>query len=144
MSLVESPELIRYSVIEEVADDGPLYVLRKGGPGTWDEEPEPDEGRPFDLETIKPSPSRQGSPIYENHYPSAQLAWQRLHGRFLVKEITRAEPDGRQLHVELGLAEEGMYLYCSNTFDQRQLVIVKKEQGGDLEQYYDEIVASSS
>jgi hypothetical protein len=63
-----------------------------------------------------------------------------LQNRHLLKENTRQEPDGRQLHVELGQAEEGVYLYCANTFDQRQLVIVEPARRDMLEVYYQEIV----
>ena len=44
------------------------------------------------------------APLYENHWPSAQRVWEQLHDKHLLKEITRQEPDGRQLHVELGKA----------------------------------------
>ena len=127
LGLIEQPELIRYRVVEEVADDGPLYLLGKGAssPLHWDESPEPDEGRPFDRTQLKIGSTDPEAPLYENHWPSAQRVWEQLHDKRLLKEITRQEPDGRQLHVELGQAEEGVYLYCANTFDRRQLVLVE-------------------
>ena len=57
--------------------------------------------------------------------------------------ITLTEPDGRQLHVELGTTSGQCYLYCANTFDQRQLVMMRMEQRRALEQYYVEILAQS-
>ena len=143
--LIEQPELIRYRLVEEIADDGPLYLLGKGAPShlLWDESPESDEGRPFDRATLKTSLPDPDAPLYENHWPSAQLAWEQLHDKRLIKEITRQEPDGRQLHVELGQTDEGIYLYCANTFDQRQLVIVEPARAVMLESYYQEIASSA-
>jgi hypothetical protein len=83
------------------------------------------------------------APLYENHWPSAQPTWEQLHDKRLLKEITHQEPDGRQLHVELGQAEEGIYLYCANTFDQRQLVILEQARLAMLESYYQEIASST-
>ena len=31
------------------------------------------------------------------------------------------------------------YLYCANTFDQRQVVLVSHDQAGNVEEYYEEI-----
>ena len=48
--LIEQPELVRYRLVEEVADDGPFYLLGTEAGSTlhWDESPEPDEGPPCD------------------------------------------------------------------------------------------------
>jgi SAM-dependent methyltransferase len=145
LSLIEQPELIRYRLVEEVADDGPFFVLGRGASRqlTWDETPEADEGRPFDRTTVKTDLTHPDTPLYENHWPSAQRVWEQLHEKHLMKEITRQEPDGRQLHVELGQAEEGVYLYCANTFDQRQLVIVQPARAVMLESYYEEIASGA-
>ena len=142
LGLIEQPELIRYCLVEEMTDDGPFYVL---GVGTseqlhWDELPEADKGRQFDRTKLKTGSTDPDAPLYENHWPSAQRVWEQLHDTHLLKETTRQEPDGRQLHVELGEAEEGIYLYCANTLDQRQLVIVEPARKGMLESYYREIV----
>ena len=145
LGLIEQPELIRYRLVEEVADDGPFYVLGRGASGQllWDESPEPDEGRPFDRATLKTSLTDPDAPLYENHWPSAQRAWEQLQDKHLLKETTCQEPDGRQLHVELGQAEEGVYLYCANTLDQRQLVLVEPARTVMLEAYYQKIVSGS-
>jgi SAM-dependent methyltransferase len=144
LELAEVPERIRYGLIEEVADDGPLYVVQKVGGALldWDEAPEPDEGRPFDRARLKTDSHDPDAPLYENHWPSAQGVWEHLRDKRLISEITHQEPDGRQLHVELGQAEEGLYLYCANTFDQRQVVIVEAARAGMLESYYHEIAAT--
>jgi hypothetical protein len=47
------------------------------------------------------------------------------------------------LHVELGQAAEGVYLYFANTLDQRQLVLVEPARATMLESYYREIVSST-
>jgi len=54
--------------------------------------------------------------------------------------VTRQELDGRQFHVELGAFQDFAYLYCANTFDQRQLVIVESSRKATVESYYTEIV----
>ena len=146
LALIEPPELIRYRLVEEVADGGPLYLLGKGALCTfhWDESPEPDEGRPFDRAQLKTGSADPDVPLYENHWPSAQRVWEQLHDKHLLKETTRQESDGRQLHVELGQAEEGVYLYCANTLDQRQLVFVELARAVMLESYYQEIVNGAS
>jgi SAM-dependent methyltransferase len=146
LGLIEQPGLIRYSLVEEMIDDGPFYVVGRDASHQllWDESPEPDEGPPLDRTQLKTGSSDPGMPLYENHWPSAQYAWEQLRGKLLVKEITRQEPDGRQLHVELGQAEEGIYLYCANTLDQRQLVIIEPSRAAMLESYYQEITSGVS
>ncbi len=146
LGLIEQPDVIRYSLVEEVVDDGPFYVLGRGSSCQflWDESPEPDEGLPFDRTRLKTVSNDPGAPLYENHWPSAQYAWEQLYDTRILKEITHQEPDGRQLHVELGQAEEGIYLYCANTLDQRQLVIVEPARAAMLESYYQEITSGVS
>lgn len=145
LGLIEQPELIRYRLVEEITDDGPFYVLRRRESHQfhWDESPEPDEGRPFDRTKLKTSSTDPNAPLYENRWPSAQRVWEQLHDKHLIKETTCQEPDGRQLHVELGQAEEGVYLYCANTLDQRQLVLVEPARRVMLESYYQEIASGA-
>ena len=144
-SLIEQPELVRYSLVEEIADDGPFYLLGREASHQvhWDESPEPDKGLPFDRAKLKIGSTNPDVPLYENHCPSAQRVWEQLHDKHLLKETTRQEPDGRQLHVEIGQAEEGVYLYCANTLDQRQLVLVEAGRRAMLESYYQEIASSA-
>lgn len=144
-SLIEQPELIRYRLVEEVADDGPFYLLgmREACQFHWDEAPELDEGPLFDRVKLKTASPDSGEPLYENHWPSAQTVWEQLRAKQLLKGTTKQEPDDRQLHVELGQAEEGVYLYCANTEDQRQLVLVEPASRAILEVYYQDIVSSS-
>jgi hypothetical protein len=141
---IESPEPIRYRLVEEVADDGPFYVVQKGSslPFAWNEAPEADEGLPFDRSLLRFAPQDPDIPLYENHWPSAQQAWESLADRLVQQEETRREPDGRQWHVELGSAEGQVYLYCANTFDQRQLILVEGSRKGMLDSYYREILSS--
>lgn len=147
LQLIEHPEPIRYRLVEEVADDGPFYVVQKGSarPLAWNEAPEPDEGLPFNramLRSVPHDPQDPDMPLYENHWPSAQQAWESLTGRQVLQEETRRESDGRQLHVELGSAEGLVYLYCANTFDQRQLIVVEPSRKALLDSYYREILSS--
>lgn len=137
----EPPRPIRYSLVEEIAEDGPFYTLQKNGDDAleWDEAPEPDDGPPFEP-GVEPPAIGGEAPLYENHYPSAQTVWQDLGGRVIIKERTLWETDGRQLHAEYGWCDAGQYLYCANAFDRRQLVIVEPDRGAMLETYYQEIV----
>lgn len=141
---VEHPEPIRYRLVEEVVDDGPFYVVQKGSalPLAWNEAPEPDEAQPLDRSLLRSAPQDPDIPLYENHWPSAQQAWESLADRLVQQEETRREPDGRQLHVELGSAEGQVYLYCANTFDQRQLILVERGRKEMLDAYYREILSS--
>jgi len=141
LQLIEPPALIRYRTVEEVVDDGPCYVLCREGDATlsWDESPECDEGRPFNPDEV-PTTDDSNVPLYENHWPSAQAAWEQLKDRDIIGEMTRQAPDGRQVHAERGSSHERHYLYCANTFDQRQLVIVEEARSAMLDAYYQEIL----
>lgn len=142
--LLEPSMPIRYTLVEEVADDGPFYVLGRGPIGNtsyeWDESPELDRRPPVDIPQLCNLTTRAYEPLYENHDASAQAVWAQLSGRQIVHETTRDGPDGKQLHVERGQAQGLYYLFCANTFDQRQLVLVRPEQAGMLDEYYEEIV----
>jgi SAM-dependent methyltransferase len=145
LQLVEPPELIRYQSAEEVTDDGPLYHMQKGSVVVldWDEIPDLDDGAPFDPSNLPRQPRGADAPLYENHGVSAQVAWERLNHRRVLQETTRQGPDGRQLHVELGTAEGFVYLYCANTFDQRQLVVIEPARAAMLDSYYQDIICDA-
>jgi len=81
-------------------------------------------------------------PLYENHGASAQQDWLDLPAKQVLDQVTRTEADGRQLHVEWGRAGEFVYLYCANTFDQRQLVVIEPARAAMVETYYREILGS--
>lgn len=138
-------EPIRYRSIEEAVEDGPLYLLRKRGQAgaAWDERPEQDDGQVFIQEAV-PVVTDPRVPLYENHWPSAQTAWERLKDRAVLREMTRDGPNGRQLHVERGSSRGLQYLYCANTFDQRQLVIVEPARSTMVDDYFQEIVDDMS
>ncbi len=144
LQLLVPPEPVRYRSIEEVTDDGPLYVMGVTDPRQvlcWDESPEPDGGRPCDLDALRSVQTQGDQPLYENHEASAQQAWLDLPERRVTNQVTREESDGRQLHAEWGRAGEFVYLYCANTFDQRQLVLIDPARTAVLETYYQEITA---
>lgn len=144
LQLLLLPEPVRYRSIEEVTDDGPLYVLGMIAPGRelpWDESPEPDGGQPCDLDALRAVQTQGDQPLYENHEASAQQAWLDLPEKRVTNQVTRKESDGRQLHVEWGRAGEFVYLYCANTFDQRQLVLIEPARADVLETYYREITS---
>jgi SAM-dependent methyltransferase len=141
LALLEPPLPIRYPVIEEATDDGPLYVLGcSGSPAAaWDESPEQSD-EPVDFAILANRQTNPGEPLYENHTAAAQKAWTSLPDRRILRETTKQEPDGRQVHVELGESQGLTYVYCANTFDQRQLVMVKSGQTSMLAQYYQELL----
>ena len=142
LQLVQPAEPIQYRSVEDVVDDGPFYVLSKGGQSSvaWDELPELEDEALFDLNAMLATSTDPHEPLYENHGPSAQVAWEELTDRTVTQEVTREEPDGRQVHVELGAMDDTRYLYCANTFDQRQLVIMEQDRATMLDGYYQEIV----
>ena len=142
LQLVQSAAPIQYRSIEDVVEDGPFYVLSNGTQATvtWDELPELDDGTLFTLNAMLANRIDSNEPLYENHGPSAQVAWEELIERTVTHERTREEPDGRQVHVELGSVEETHYLYCANTFDQRQLVMMEEARAELLATYYQEIL----
>ena len=142
LALLEPPLPIHYAIVEEVTEDGPLYVLGRTGAQAipWDESPE-QAGEPVDVAALARRQAKPDEPLYENHQPHAQQVWAGLPDRLVLQEITRQEPDGRQVHLELGESRGLTYLYCANTFDQRQLVMVKSEQAPMLAQYYQELVS---
>ncbi len=147
LQLLVLPEPIRYRSIEEVTDDGPLYVMGVTAPRhvlCWDESPEPDGGQPCDLDALRSVQVQGDQPLYENHGTSAHQAWLDLSAKQVVAQVTRKETDGRQLHVEWGRAGEFVYLYCANTFDQRQLVVVNQARSAMVETYYKEIIGEQS
>ena len=145
LQLLAPPELVRYRSIEEVSDDGPLYVTGlapSSNPLPWDESPEPDRVPPLTIEQLRSVHVPQDQPLYENHGASAQQDWLDLPAKQVLDQVTRTEADGRQLHVEWGRAGEFVYLYCANTFDQRQLVVIEPARAAMVETYYREILGS--
>lgn len=145
LQLLAPPELVRYRSIEEVSDDGPLYVTGlapSSNPLPWDESPEPDRVSPLTIEQLRSVHVPQDQPLYENHGASAQQDWLDLPAKQVLDQVTRTEADGRQLHVEWGRAGEFVYLYCANTFDQRQLVVIEPARAAMVETYYREILGS--
>jgi SAM-dependent methyltransferase len=142
LRLLAQPEPVRYHSVEEVIDDGPLYVLGLSVAQrsiAWDEAPEPDRTPPLVIETLRSVQPQDDQPLYENHGGSAQQVWMELPGKQVLGQATSEEPDGRQLHAEWGRAGGFMYLYCANTFDQRQLVLIEPARAAILETYYREI-----
>jgi SAM-dependent methyltransferase len=141
LALLEPPLSIQYPIIEEMTDDGPLYVLGHSVAAAvlWDESAEM-AVEAVDLTALANRKRNPDEPLYENHTAFAQEVWTQLPGRRIFQETTREEPDGRQVHIELGESRDLTYLYCANTFDQRQLVLVKSGQTSMLAQYYQELL----
>ena len=82
--------------------------------------------------------------LYENHSCSAQSVWEQLSKQVVLREVTPENIEGQQYHVELGCCEGDLvYLYWSNTLDQRQLVIMDSKRQQLLEEYFSESGAES-
>ena len=77
-------------------------------------------------------------PCFENHYPSAQIIYEALPFKQIQQESTFQDGEGREMHLELGATKSLAYLYWSNTFDQRQLVLMDQERAHILKAYYQE------
>ena len=97
--LLEAPMPVRYSVIDEVVEDGPLYLLsrrRSSGrsPLEWNESPEssPDEA------------------LVRHGGDEARILYGRLPGRHLRRTVTTAGESG-MVTIEIGMAEALAYLY---------------------------------
>ena len=57
------------------------------------------------------------------------------------QEITREHPMADKCMSERGsLVDDMHYLYCANTFDQRQLVMIEEARAALLDAYYQEIL----
>ncbi len=142
LAFPEPPLSIRYAVVEEGTDDGPLYVLGRtphGAAPAWDESPEGAQEQ-VDIASIKNRKTGPDEPLYENHTASAQQIWTNLPDRRILRETTKQGSDGRQVHVEFGESQGLTYVYCANTFDQRQLVIIENQRENILAQYYQELL----
>ncbi len=144
LALLEQPELIRYQVVEEIADDGPFYTVgaKATAPVAWDESPEDDLPVELDLTSLSQQTGEGEAPLYETHAASAQQQWVRLPAKQVVAAFTREGTGGRQLHAEYGTSSGLTYLYVANTFDQRQLVLIEPARAAVLEGYYAEIERS--
>jgi SAM-dependent methyltransferase len=148
-ALMEQPEPIRYALVEEIAEDGPFYVLgptesahRNGD--EWSELPEEEDATPPNLDSVRRGPRVGDQPLYEDHTAAAQTYWMSLPNRRVVKDFTRQGPAGRQLHAELGMTLDLLYLYVANTFDQRQLILIEQARAKVLETYYADIEKGSA
>ena len=142
LALREPAEPIRYSLVEELVEDGPLYVVGRQGDsagGEWSELPEEQDCTPVNVESLKERRMSGEEPLYENHEASAQRQWKSLPDRRVLQEFTKQGSDGRQLHAELGRTRDLLYLYVANTFDQRQLIVIEQQRALVLEDYYAEI-----
>jgi len=82
-----------------------------------------------------------GLPTYESHTAVAQDVWTSLPDRHLQNQATFREQNGREMHIEWGTCGPLTYLYRSNTYDQRQLVLMTPHRAKVLQDYYQESLA---
>ncbi|MCA9498706.1 MAG: methyltransferase domain-containing protein [Nitrospira sp.] len=90
--------------------------------------------------TMIHAPEDPSLPCYENHYSSAQIIYEGLPSKCIQQETTFHDGGGREMHIELGTTTHLTYLYCANTFDQRQLVLIDEERAQVLIEYFHESI----
>ncbi|MCA9420274.1 MAG: methyltransferase domain-containing protein [Nitrospira sp.] len=88
--------------------------------------------------SMPPDGQDESVPCYENHHASAQIIYETLPSKHIQEESTVQDGEGREMHFELGTTINLTYLYCANTFDQRQLVLIDDERAQILKNYYHE------
>jgi tRNA G46 methylase TrmB len=124
--LLEPPGPLRYRLVEEVVDDGPLYALsisRDSGGLGWDESPE-----------VVP-----GEALYRGTGEAARWIWSRLPARVLERE-DRRELSGRgAVRAERGTAA-GVLRYWLLSIDERFRGIVVTLHGADEAGRFDRMI----
>lgn len=88
-------------------------------------------------------PPAGDTPLYENHQLAAEHLYRHFKQPTVLAACDRQQDDGRALHVEHGNLAGYSYLYCANTFDQRQLVMVEHARRALVETYYREITGAA-
>ncbi|MGH7207932.1 MAG: class I SAM-dependent methyltransferase [Nitrospiraceae bacterium] len=124
LRLLEPPVPIRYRVVEEVADDGPLYVLTRapgiGGPHLsleWDENPEQLAEEEF----------------YRRRGDAAIAVWERLPERAATRESRWIDQRFGSVRAEWGSAGGALaYLYVTAGDRFRGILVVSREAETEL------------
>ncbi|MGH7165905.1 MAG: hypothetical protein ACREIS_10330, partial [Nitrospiraceae bacterium] len=124
LRLLERPVPIRYRVVEEVADDGPLYVLTSapsvGGPHPnleWDENPE----------------QHAEAESYRRRGDAAIAVWKQLPDRVATRESDWIDPRLGPVRAEWGRAGGGLvYLYITVGGRFRGILVSGREAGIEL------------
>ncbi|MBI4400926.1 MAG: methyltransferase domain-containing protein [Nitrospirae bacterium] len=125
LRLLEPPMPIRYSLVEEIVDDGPFYVLthapgepEPAGKLDWDERPErfPDEE------------------LFRRRTEAAALVRDRLPNRATVRQERWADPRFGLIQAEWGNAAEGFaYLYLEVGNQPRGILVGSQGIGTELD-----------
>jgi SAM-dependent methyltransferase len=121
LGLLEPPVPIQYRVVEEVADDGPLYVLTRppgiGGPRTsveWDENP----GQSAEEE------------FYRRRGEAAVAVWERLPDRVATRDSQWIDQRFGPVRAEWGRAGGALaYLYVTVGDGFRGILVGSREAG---------------
>jgi|CXWL01.1.fsa_nt_gi SAM-dependent methyltransferase len=161
LRLREQPIPLRYQEIEEVTEDGPLYHLQRVSqsetqpirtvPIPWNEAPEEEAGDLFLLVHAilersdckgETASTKAPQPLFTCQTAAAQAVWEALPDRLPTQSAERVGGAGRVAYVELGQVRGFCYLYCANTYDQRQLVIMREHHQSFLQTSYQEIIGS--
>jgi SAM-dependent methyltransferase len=103
--LIQDPIAVRYTLIEELADDGPLYMVRLTAPGDdargpdWDESPE----------------SSMADALARYRGDPAQSLYRRIPRRQQHRVAQVADPEIGMLAIELGSSEGLVYLFIEGS-----------------------------
>ena len=132
LRLLEPPVPIRYRVVEEVADDGPLYVLTRapdsGGSHAsleWDEHPE----------------HHTEEECYRRRGEAAIAVWERLPDRVATCESHWIDPRFGSVHAEWGRAGAALaYLYVTVGDRFRGILVGSREAGIELTHRFGEVL----
>jgi SAM-dependent methyltransferase len=124
LGLLEPPVPIQYRVVEEVADDGPLYVLSRvpdsGGPHVsleWDENPEHHAEEEF----------------YRRRGEGAIAVWERLPDRVATRDSQWIDQRFGPVRAEWGRAGGALaYLYVTVGDGFRGILVGSREAGIEL------------
>jgi SAM-dependent methyltransferase len=125
--LLEPPRPIRYLLVEEVAEDGPSYVLGwpPGGPGAgapgagpdWDEGPERVEDEA----------------VFHARGAAAQEVWARLPDRAITRQVQWTDPELGPVQAEWGRSGPALaYLYLTIGEKSRGILVGSESTGAEL------------
>jgi SAM-dependent methyltransferase len=149
--LVEAPLGVRYTLIEELTEDGPLYVVRRVASGddapgpAWDESPEPSEADALARYRGEPAQHLYGRVPERQRHRVAQLADPEMGA--VTMELGRS--GGLvYLFIEVSSGFRGLLLGPAQLFSsltsEVEQVLREHTETGSVRQYLDRCWAASS
>jgi len=125
LRLLEPPLPIRYCVIEEVADDGPLYVLTRASSLM---------GKDFGLEWDEGPEHLEDEELYRCRAEAARVVWERLPSRVATRESKWVDPQLGSARAEWGVCGDTLaYLYLTVGDRFRGILVGSRRTGAELD-----------